>query len=266
MRRAGRVLLLLVAAVAGYYLLLFVAQRWLLFPAPRGAWGAPLPADAQPVEFGSPSGPGRAWFLAPLTPGAGPTPVIVFFHGNGERGEQWLLSFGPPRRAGMGVLVVEYPGYGEAPGAPTQASVTDVALAAFDWLRARPGQDSAPVIAYGRSLGGAAATRLATRRPVAALVLESTFTSVRAYASRYLAPPFLVRDPFDTLGELTAYRGPLLVAHGDHDVIAPPAHGRTLAAAHPNSTFVAMPCGHNDCEQPWPEILAFIKRHLVLAA
>ena len=253
-------LVLLAAALAGYYLLLFLAQRWLLYPAPRGAWPLPLPADAEPVELTTAGGAaGRAWFLPPAKRAAGA--ALVFFHGNGERAEHWLTAFGPAREAGMAVLLVEYPGYGIAPGSPTQETITDVALAAHDWLRARAGVDSTAIVAYGRSLGGAVAARLATRRPVAALILESTFTSVRGYARRYLAPGFLVRDPFDTGRELRDYQGPLLVLHGERDDIAPIAHGRALAAAHPGSQFVAMPCGHNDCQQPWRDILAFLGRH-----
>jgi fermentation-respiration switch protein FrsA (DUF1100 family) len=156
------------------------------------------------------------------------------------------------------VLIVEYPGYGIAEGSPSQDSITNAVVAGYDWLRSRSEIDGARIVGYGRSLGGGAVAQLAARRPLAALILESSFTSVRAFARQYLAPGILVRDPFDTLEALATYRRPLLVLHGARDTIAPPAHGRTLAAAVPGATFVEMPCGHNDCERPWAAILHFL--------
>jgi len=103
-----------------------------------------------------------------------------------------------------------------------------------------------------------------TRRPVAALVLESSFTSLRAFAGRFYAPGFLVRDPFDNLDELQRYKGPLLVLHGRQDPIAPFAHGEALAAAVAGAEFLPMACGHNDCERPWPAVLSFLQRHQLL--
>jgi len=262
----GRVLLVSVVALAGYYAFLFLIQRRLLYPAPRGPSPFALPADAEPIELAAESGPVRAWFLPPMPLTGRPWPVIMFFHGNAERAENWLTAFQPARAAGFAVLVVEYPGYGEAPGRPTQASLTSAGLAAYDWVKERPGVDAAGIVAYGRSLGGGVAARLATRRPVGALILESSFTSLRAFAGRFLAPGFLVRDPFDNLTELNGYHGPLLVLHGAHDDIAPVAYGRALAAAKRDGQFVAMPCGHNDCERPWPDVLTFLGRYQLTAS
>jgi hypothetical protein len=128
----------------------------------------------------------------------------------------------------------------------------------------RPDVDPARIVSYGRSLGGGVAARLATRRQVAALVLESSFTSLRSFARGFFAPGFLVRDPFDNLTELSRYRGPLLVLHGERDEVAPFAHGRALAAAVPGAVFVPMRCGHNDCERPWPDVLRFLARHEIV--
>jgi pimeloyl-ACP methyl ester carboxylesterase len=259
----GRVIVLVGLAWCGYYAVLFVLQRRLLFPAPRGPVTYALPRDAERVQLHSTGGALPAWLLLPTVRDAA-APVLVFLHGNGERAEDWLTEFGDPRAAGMAVLVVEYPGYGEAPGAPSQTSLTDAALAAYDWLQARPDVDGSRIVVYGRSLGGGVATRLATRRHVAAVVLESSFTSLRALAGRFLAPGFLVRDPFDSRRELRAYHGALLVLHGERDDIAPFAHGRALAAAVPGAEFVALPCGHNDCARPWPQVLAFLRAHGVV--
>jgi fermentation-respiration switch protein FrsA (DUF1100 family) len=167
----------------------------------------------------------------------------------------------------VGVLLVEYPGYGRSEGRPSQTSITDAMLRAHDWARAQAGIDPARIIPYGRSLGGAAAMVLATERGAPALILESTFTSVARFARdlRFRAPSFLIRDPFDTLTAVKTLNAPVLVIHGSQDQLIPPQHGADIAAAAPRATLRFLPCGHNDCPRPWAEIRAFLREHRLLS-
>lgn len=251
-------------ALVVYYGALFMGQRRLLYPRPRG------PAPARPVDgiihvqIASADGPVHAWHAPAHAVNSSARPAIVFAHGNAERAEDWLDQFRDLQDAGIAIVIVEYPGYGIAEGSPTQASITNAIVAGYDWLRDTHGVGPDRIVAYGRSLGGGAAAQLAARRPVAALILESSFTSVRAFAGRLFAPGFLVRDPFDTLAVLAEYRGPLLVLHGTHDTIAPVTHGRALAAAVPGATFIPLSCGHNDCPRPTADVMAFLSRHAIL--
>jgi fermentation-respiration switch protein FrsA (DUF1100 family) len=243
----------------GYVSVLFVVQRSLLFPAPAGI--APVSESAQVIPLSTKAGSIPALYLAPLRPASGPAPLLLFTHGNAELASDWITAFDEPRTWGWAVLLIEYPGYGGAPGEPSERSITDVALAAYDWATGDPRVDSTRVVAYGRSLGGGPAARLAAERPIAALILESSFTSVRAFAHGFFAPEFVVRDPFDSLAALRSYRAPLLVLHGSRDEIIPIAHGRALAAAVSGAEFHELPCGHNDCPRPWALIGAFLRDH-----
>ncbi len=244
------VFLALLLGFAGFVLL---AQRSILFPRPvqftRPSRG---PAEVVPLSEGG------GLFLDPGTSGRGRAPLLIFLHGNGETADLWVDDFALPRKRGWAVLLVEYPGYGGTPGSPSERSIVTTSLAAYDWAIHDSRIDSSRMVIYGRSLGGGAATQLAIRRPVAALVLESAFTSVRPLAARFLVPGFLVRDPFDNLKALRDFRGPLLVMHGLRDDIVPPDQGRALAKAVPGSTFLPLPCGHNDCTRPWPEIFDWL--------
>jgi len=242
--------------VLAYFGLLFVFQRSLLYPAPRIDADQP-PTNAEVVRLPLAGGPAVALYLPPLG-GSGPAPLLLFTHGNAELADDWLGAFDEPRRWGWGVLLLEYPGYGRSAGRPSEASITAAILAADDWARGDPRIDATRIVPYGRSLGGGPASRLAAERPVAALILESPFTSVRAFARRYLAPGFLVRDPFDNLAALRHYRGPLLVIHGSHDEIIPVSQGRAVAAAVPEAEFYEIPCGHNDCPRSWPLVRGFL--------
>ncbi|MFN0099532.1 MAG: alpha/beta hydrolase [Gemmatimonadaceae bacterium] len=256
--------LALCLALLGYYALLFAFQRRLLYPAPRGPFAGTIPGDAAPLVLASADSVAfPAWYLPATT--AAPSAVVLFHHGNAERAEDWLNEFRTLRRAGLAVLVVEYPGYGVAEGAPTQESLTAASVEAYDWVRRQPHLAQIAVVAYGRSLGGGVATRLATRRKVDALILESTFTDLRSFARSVFAPGFLVRDPYDNVSELQGYRGPLLVLHGRSDEIAPFHGGQMLARVVQDAEFVAMPCGHNDCARPWDTIVAFLKNRRIVA-
>lgn len=254
-------LALLAAVVAGYWLLLFLVQRSLLFPAPPAGDVPVRPPGAEVVWLPTPAGAVEAWYLPAHGSSSGPAPLLLFAHGNGELIDHWPDEFESPRRWGHGVLLLEYPGYGRSAGHPSEATITAAALAAFDWARSRPDIDSTRIVAYGRSLGAGAVCALLGQRPVAGVILEAPFTSTRAFAVRYGAPAFLVRDPFDNLARLTGYRGPLLILHGAEDRIIPPGHSEALARVAPQAERHLVPCGHNDCPRSWDLIGAFLLRH-----
>ena len=159
----------------------------------------------------------------------------------------------------MAVLLVEYPGYGRSAGSPSESSIRETFLAAYDWAAAESGIDTTRIVGYGRSLGGGAIGLLLRERPLAAVVLESAFTSTRSFALRFGAPPFLVRDPFDTIDAVRSFAHPLLVLHGEHDEVIPVEHGRRLALAG-NVELHLLPCGHNDCPRSWEMVHTFLEQ------
>jgi len=252
------------AAIAAYWALLFFAQRWVLFPAPFAAGG--VQTDELGIERTWLEQPGlraEAWLL-PARRASGSAPLLLFAHGNGELIDHWAREFETAREWGLAVLLVEYPGYGRSAGAPSEDSITRAFVAAYDWAVSQPGVDGRRVVGWGRSLGGGAICALARQRPLAALVLESTFTSVRAMAARFGLPGFLVRDPFDNRSVVAAFGGPMLFLHGEHDEVIAPTHGRQLHAAAPASELFVLPCGHNDCPRPWAVVGRFLTRHDLL--
>jgi fermentation-respiration switch protein FrsA (DUF1100 family) len=170
---------------------------------------------------------------------------------------------------GMGVLLVEFPGYGRSEGTPTQDTITKTFMAAYDLISRRNGVDPSKIILYGRSIGGGVVCSLSRHRPAAAMILTSTFTSVRSFAKRYLAPAFLVRDPFDNLSAVQEFQEPLLILHGTHDEIIPYKHGQALYKVSKNANFISLDCGHNDCPPDWiefwEEIGKFLKKANLLS-
>jgi fermentation-respiration switch protein FrsA (DUF1100 family) len=241
---------LLSVAAAG---LAFFFQRSVLFPRPT-ALTRPSRGPAERVALAS----GSALFLPSGSDRQQPAPLLLFAHGNAETADQWVEPFAEATRRGWAVLLVEYPGYAGTAGSPSERSVVAAGIAAYDWASHDPRIDSKRIVVYGRSLGAGLAVHVAAARPVAGIVVESGFTSVRPLAARFLVPGFLVRDPFDNLAVLAGYHGPMLVLHGKTDEVIPIAHGEALAGAVPGATFLAMDCGHNDCPRPWVPVFDWL--------
>jgi fermentation-respiration switch protein FrsA (DUF1100 family) len=259
---------LLALVIYGIYCTaLFVLQRHMIFPRGLIAHPPGFKADDQGVQkiwLNTAGGKIETWFLPPV--GAGPTrraPVVIFAHGNAELIDFCAADMRPLTFQGIGVLLVEFPGYGRSTGRPSQAAITEAFTAAYDMIAARDDVDPAKIVLFGRSLGGGAICALAARRPSAAMMLTSSFTSIRSFAARYLAPGFLVRDPFDNLAVVRNYPGPILIIHGRHDEVIPFRHGKALYEAARNARLVVYECGHNDCpadwHRHWANINAFLK-------
>jgi fermentation-respiration switch protein FrsA (DUF1100 family) len=238
---------------AGYCVLLFFMQRHVLFPRyliPRASLPDVKALGVEPWSLETSFGKVDAWYLPPAA-GAEPAPAVIFGHGNGELIDYWPGELKGFASMGMGLLLVEYPGYGRSAGCPSQKSISETFTLAYDRLVARPDVDPGRIVLFGRSLGGGAVCDLARKRPSAALVLMSCFKSVSAFAHRYLAPAFLIRDPFDNLSAVRHYPGPVLVIHGNADEVVPFGHGRALHAAAENGTMIVYEAGHNDCPPDW---------------
>lgn len=252
---------LAIALLAGAYLaVLYLAQRSLLFPVPPYSPNVNL-GRAEIVRLPLSGGDAQAFFLAPTASFPGPAPLLIFMHGNAETAADRVPTLEDVAAWGVGVLLLEYPGYGGSAGRPSERSINEAALAAYDWAQRDSRIDGTRIVPYGRSLGGGPAVRLAVDRKTPGLILESAFTSVADFAAQFLAPGFLVRDRFDSVKTLSSYRGPLLVMHGLRDQIVPIAQGRALAAAVPGAKFFELPCGHNDCARPWPLIRGFLEEN-----
>ena len=202
-------------------------ERLIFIPDPR-VIAAPLGWERATIRTAD--GLDLAFLVTPPPPGG---PVVLHFHGNGGNAEDRTGLGTLLRRAGFGVVLAEYRGYGGNPGRPGEAAIAADAGALFDWTRARfPG---APMMLWGESLGSGAVTRLAEgRSDIAAIVLESPFTSVRDLAAGmypWLPTEMLLRHPFESLSRMPRIAAPVLVVASEDDRITPPSHARRMAEA-----------------------------------
>jgi pimeloyl-ACP methyl ester carboxylesterase len=259
-----RILIGLIIAYAVLVILAWLFQDRMAFPAPTGALPDHIELQrlgAQQVELVMKNGTRLAGVYLPPRPTTPPGGQAVgrsttqrhagllWFYGNGENiGAIWdiVVAWQPP---GVGVLVVDYPGYGASGGRTTEQGVYEAADLAYHTLAGRSDVDPARIFVYGRSLGSAVATHTAATHPVAGLVLESPFTNAREMSRQHygLFPRFILRLRLDNLGNIAQVRCPVLVFHGTADLLVPPRMGEAVARAAPGPVELVWieGAGHN---------------------
>jgi hypothetical protein len=175
--------------------------------------------------------------------------TLLFFHGNAGNIGDRLGKIGLFHGIGLNVLIVDYRGYGKSGGYPTEAGIYKDALAAYDYLSQREDLKGRPIIGYGASLGGAVAVDLASKRPLACLIVDSTFSSAVDMAKRIypFVPSFLVRTKFDSVTKIRNIMIPKLFIHSIEDTTVPITLGRKLYDAAPGpKQFIEIRGDHND--------------------
>ncbi|MEQ8692335.1 MAG: alpha/beta hydrolase [Pseudomonadales bacterium] len=255
--------IILITAMAGaVLLLLLVFQRNLLFPKPLGKLPTTLPPHVEKIDLNE----GYALFVRSDLGSNPQKPLVFFSHGNAELAFWSIEPMAYFNDLGFHVLLYEYPGYGGAEGSPSRDSIERAAIEAYDKIISRPEVDPKKMIIYGRSIGGGAATVLASHRPAAALILESTFSALSTLVAEKGMPSFLLRDRFDNEAIVADLQIPIFLYHGSEDRLIPIEHSLRLKSAAQNATLVTAPCGHNNCPRPWAQLEPFLMAHGLLEA
>jgi len=176
--------------------------------------------------------------------------TLLYFHGNAGNISERLDSIRIFHDLGLSVFLIDYRGYGQSEGRPSETGTQRDALAAWAYLTGERGVAPRQLVILGRSLGAAVAAWLATQRPPAALIVESTFTSVPDLAAEFywwLPARRLARFEYRTRDYVAAVRSPVLVAHSLEDEIIPYRHGEALfAVARGPKQLLQLRGGHED--------------------
>lgn len=199
-----------------------------------------------------------AWHIAP----APNKPLIVYFHGNGGGLSLRAARFHAFARAGFGVLAIAYRGYGGSTGSPSEAGLKLDGETAYAFARNEVAADR--IVLLGESLGSGVAVALAAKHEIAALALDSPYTSIADIAARRF-PMFPVRalltDSFDRETIIGRIKAPLLIVHGDTDGVVPYDLSRRLfeAAPEPKRYITVAGAGHLAMGERLPETIAWTK-------
>ncbi len=222
----------LLVTYAGAALLVYASQERMIFAVPP-ARGLPRVADAEVWRLDTPAGTLPALYFE----GPAGSPTVVHFHGNAEDLADLVSVFRELRAQGLGVLGVEYPGYGGAPGMPSERSIFEASELALALLRER-GVAVSRTVLVGQSLGSGVAAEMAWRGHGARLVLLSPFTSMAEMARLaipWLPVSLLLKHPFDTALKAPQLSLSVLILHGTRDEVVPVEMGRRLSTLFPNA-------------------------------
>jgi fermentation-respiration switch protein FrsA (DUF1100 family) len=193
----------------------------------------------------------HGWFISSRTRPAIAT--VIFFHGNG--GNINNLGWLGEELAGRGfdVLLFDYRGYGKSEGQMRdERGVYADADAAYDYVVNSRGVAPERLVLYGQSLGTTAVADVASRRPTAAVILESGLSSARDMADSILPWPLrwlrvFGQNRFESARKLSSVRCPVLITHGEPDQTIPTDQGRKLymAANEPKRLMIFPGAGHS---------------------
>jgi uncharacterized protein len=181
-----------------------------------------------------------------------PKGTIIVFHGNAGRALDREFYTGMLRPLGYRVILAEYPGYGGRPGKPGERSLL---TAGREALHLAFNEYGGPIYLVGESLGCAVVTWLGghTSVPVEGMILFTPWDTLSSVASEKV-PSLIVtlalKDRYDSVANLGAYKNKVAIVGAGRDEIIPVEHARSLfdAYAGEKRMWVIPQAGHND----WP--------------
>ncbi|GMR18309.1 MAG: alpha/beta hydrolase [Gammaproteobacteria bacterium] len=188
----------------------------------------------------------NGWFI----PTASAKKVVLFFHGNAGNISHRRESVEIFHELNLNVFIFDYRGFGSSEGRPGERGTYRDARAAWRYLVEQRHLEPDNIILFGRSLGGVIATKLATEVNAAGLIVESTFSSARAMASRVMPLLHYVlweRFDYNTAAYIKKVNMPVLVTHSPADEIIPYQQGRRIfEMANEPKTFLELRGDHNN--------------------
>ncbi len=251
-RSATMLLTLLGIAIAvwtGFAVILYLAQDRLIFQPTRTLASVPsaIGLEYEDVSLQTPDGQRlHAWFV----PAEDADGVVLFLHGNAGNISHRLASLEIFNRLGLSTLIIDYRGYGDSQGEPSEQGTYSDAETAWNHLTLDRGIDAGNIIIFGRSLGGAIAAWLGARVEPAGVILESVFVSLESLAKQYypyMPIDLLLRSRYPTREYMAAISAPTLLIHSRDDELIPFHHARQLQqAGNERVELRAIQGGHDD--------------------
>jgi alpha-beta hydrolase superfamily lysophospholipase len=205
------------------------------------------------------------------------SPVILFWHGNGEIAADYEETSLRYTKIGITFLVVDFRGYGLSDGVPTGTALLEDAIVVFDQIQnilKDNNVNSEELFIMGRSMGSASAIAIAAHaqdsgNTISGLIIESGFAYSIPLMERIGGLDIASDESqgFENLSKIAKVKVPLLVIHGEEDQIIPAADGEALFDAAPTKekNIVLIPqAGHNDLmimgqREYFGSILRFVK-------
>lgn len=184
--------------------------------------------------------------------------TVLFCHGNGGNISHREYIVEICKRQQLNLLLFDYRGFGKSPGIPSQRHVCEDGERAYAYLRQTVSPNK--IIIWGESLGGAVATKIASRNQCALLILMSTFSSLddalrdRKFSPITLAMSFLLpwfANNLPSSETIKKVKAPIVIMHSPEDEIIPYNNAIKLYKAIPHRCKIFISISGKHCT---PEI------------
>ena len=201
----------------------------------------------------------HGWFFEPRSGSLG---TILVMHGNAENISTHINSVLWLVREGYDLFVFDYRGYGMSAGKTAINGVHLDADAALETILTLPQANKERIFILGQSIGAAIAVYTVANSPhkdhIKALIIDSAFSDYRRIAREKLSRifitwpfqyplSFLFNNHYSPENEIKHISpAPLLIIHGDLDMIIPVHHSSILyeEALEPKELWIAKGAGH----------------------
>ncbi|MEP7227375.1 MAG: alpha/beta hydrolase [Gemmatimonadales bacterium] len=248
-----------IGAAAAFYLCILILLRLfeshlIYFPGQQRTLLAPpigLDLPVERVELPTDDGVKLVGWVIPA-PSDSSGLWLLICHGNAGNLSEFdrPLHYAGLRRLGLSLLAFDYRGYGESGGVPSEQGLYRDSDAAYRYLRESRRVPADRIVVFGHSLGSAVAIDLASRSPVAGLIVEGALTSTVDRGQElypYIPVRRIARSRFGSIDKVAGIAVPKLFLHAAQDEVIPMAHGRRLFdAAREPKTYVELQGGHGD--------------------
>jgi uncharacterized protein len=236
------------ALYGGFITVLYLAQRSLQYFPERQRTAPSAAGLPEANEVVLDTADGERVIIWHVAPHEG-QPIFLYFHGNGGSLRWRDERFRALIADGSGLVALSYRGYGGSSGRPTETGLIQDAAAAYEYAVAR--YPAERIVLWGESLGSALALALAAEKTVGHVVLEAPFTSAADVAVHhywFVPVRLLMKDQFRSDLRVGKVAAPVLVVHGEDDVIVPAKLGERLYGLirAPKSFVRIANAGHND--------------------
>lgn len=230
--------------------------RWLIFHPYPYEPGTDLPPTIENAMFEEHYVPLKSgkklhcWYYKV----ANATRTILFSHGNAGNLSSRNSILNLLCKTGASVFIYDYEGFGKSEGLPSIDGICENGLTVYDYLVNSENLKPDSLIVYGESLGTGVAMYLADEKPVAGVILQSGFSSLKtiaqeSYPGLRAFPSFLFPvQQLDTLTLAKKPHPPLLIVHGVQDKVVPYSHAERLykEALEPKQLLTLPVSGHTD--------------------
>ena len=179
-------------------------------------------------------------------------PVIFYFGGNAEEVSLNIEEF--VQKLDANVVMVNYRGFGQSQGSPSETTMKSDALAIYDLMAERYNIPPGRAVAWGRSIGSSIACFLALERGLSRLMLTCPFDSIESVAASYY-PRWLVgmvlEDKHRTIDFSSRIKASTLILAARADEVIPQKNTLELygSLTCPKELLYIDGAGHNTISQ-----------------